>query len=494
MFKALDGKDNLVSANKINKSNIINTNFRCPCCNEEVHYVKESIDFKRAHFAHNSKKLNKCDAVYDKDYKTEWHINMQNIFNENLQEIIVDVNGKRKIADIKDKNKIIEFQHSPIKPEDFVERTKLYSKNNILIWVFDMRGKINKKNCYWLKRKSDTKKFVTIQKPIDINNEFLLCFRNLNIGEEDNLICYFYLIFQINDNDFLLVNFCNGKGYYNGKILKYNQFKNFITNEELHFESQRYIDKNEICVDHKFKIDVSRKPTRIDIYKCYDVDFESKCEICKCLRKYKVKEAHYNMIEEKEEPTCIKEGKIYKHCYYCGKKETVQKLKIDKNNHKFTENPKMIARSTCIKKGIQEKECEYCGYKIKEELSLSLWHNYNNYEIIEDSTCTKSGLERRICKDCGKIDDSVIPVKRHAFVQYEKESTCQEKGCIYEKCKVCGKIEIIDYLPKEHNYKTEYFYDEQLCCEDVCKTCGTKTNTYYHHYKNNVCTRCGMPK
>jgi len=114
---------------------------RCELCGSELiaKCGPKNID----HWAHKSKLG--CDPWWENE--TDWHRNWKNVFPDHWQEITHrDSNGEKHRADVKtDEGWIIEFQHSPIKPEERQARNNFYRS---LIWVVD-----------GTKRKNDFKQF-----------------------------------------------------------------------------------------------------------------------------------------------------------------------------------------------------------------------------------------------------------------------------------------------------------------------------------------------
>lgn len=103
----------------------------CPCCKAEV--IAKCGEVKIAHWSHKSKK--NCDSWHEAE--TDWHRMWKNYFPENWQEIIKydQETGEKHIADVCTQNGfILEFQHSPIKPEERLSREKFYKNMN---WVVD---------------------------------------------------------------------------------------------------------------------------------------------------------------------------------------------------------------------------------------------------------------------------------------------------------------------------------------------------------------------
>ena len=102
----------------------------CPYCEAEV--IAKCGETKITHWAHKSKK--QCDSWHEKD--TDWHLMWKNHFPQEWQEIIkYDDNGEKHIADVCTNNGfVLEFQHSPIKPEERKSRENFYKNMN---WVVD---------------------------------------------------------------------------------------------------------------------------------------------------------------------------------------------------------------------------------------------------------------------------------------------------------------------------------------------------------------------
>jgi competence protein CoiA len=84
------------------------------------------------HWAH--KGTRRCDPWWENE--TEWHRSWKNQFPTDWQEIVhYAENNEKHIADVKTlEGWVIEFQHSPIKPEERLSREDFYQK---LIWVVD---------------------------------------------------------------------------------------------------------------------------------------------------------------------------------------------------------------------------------------------------------------------------------------------------------------------------------------------------------------------
>ena len=116
---------------------------KCLCCGAEV--IAKCGNIRERHWAHKNKE--KCNYS-EKERKTHWHENWQNLFPKEWQEVRCtdEQTGEVHIADIKTlAGLVVELQHSYISAEDKLAREQFY-KN--MIWVVD---------CY---KKNDYKKFV----------------------------------------------------------------------------------------------------------------------------------------------------------------------------------------------------------------------------------------------------------------------------------------------------------------------------------------------
>lgn len=134
MFTALDCNGQRVYADTVE----IGTPCFCQACGETTRIRRGTRN--KAHFSH----LPKSECVYglDRDYKSEWHIRMQDYFPRETQErrFLDDMTGEIHIADVflEDSNTVLEFQHSPIPETEFLSRTQFHLNNGRRIaWFFD---------------------------------------------------------------------------------------------------------------------------------------------------------------------------------------------------------------------------------------------------------------------------------------------------------------------------------------------------------------------
>lgn len=103
----------------------------CSNCRSEL--IARCGRVKVWHWAH--KGFPPCDPWWEAE--TKWHRNWKSCFPKEWQEVshVDPVTGEKHIADVKTPfGLVIEFQHSPIKPEECASRERFYKK---MIWVVD---------------------------------------------------------------------------------------------------------------------------------------------------------------------------------------------------------------------------------------------------------------------------------------------------------------------------------------------------------------------
>lgn len=120
-----------------------NLSGECPACESPV--VAKCGEVRIWHWAHKGRRL--CDPWWENE--TEWHRAWKNLFPVEWQEIVHPAeNGERHIADVKTGDGwVLEFQHSPIRPDERRSRDAFYPK---LIWVVDgTRRKRDRAQLIW---------------------------------------------------------------------------------------------------------------------------------------------------------------------------------------------------------------------------------------------------------------------------------------------------------------------------------------------------------
>ena len=120
--------------------------FFCPCCTEDVILRNGSI--RVPHFAHL--KRTHCDRFYQSDnVMSKWHREWQEQFPEECRETVFERNGEKHIADVFFNDYVIEFQHSPLSADIFIERTEFYVLcGKKVIWLFDFRDDCEQEKLY----------------------------------------------------------------------------------------------------------------------------------------------------------------------------------------------------------------------------------------------------------------------------------------------------------------------------------------------------------
>ncbi len=108
----------------------------CPLCGEELILRKGEI--RAHHFAHKAN--TQCNDGWHYDM-SEWHSNWQDKFPVETQEVVKRHDGKKHRADvlIESIKTVIEFQHSPLSPDEFEDRNAFYNELGYrVVWLFDV--------------------------------------------------------------------------------------------------------------------------------------------------------------------------------------------------------------------------------------------------------------------------------------------------------------------------------------------------------------------
>lgn len=109
--------------------------FYCQECGEKL--VQRRGEIKAHHFAHYPN--TKCVDNWQYD-ESEWHYLMQNLFPNDTQEIVMELENKKHRADvfIKERNLVVEFQGDRIRQTEFASRNEFFTKLGFkVLWVFD---------------------------------------------------------------------------------------------------------------------------------------------------------------------------------------------------------------------------------------------------------------------------------------------------------------------------------------------------------------------
>lgn len=131
MLRAQNSKGEYVYIEDANKEE----EYICPFCGTEVKPRQGKVNAWT--FAHL-----KNDGCYEYDYENDmsnWHIWWQEQFPTDYREIIINNNyGFKRRADVSLENVVIEFQHSPMTSEEFINRNRFYTSCGYkVIWLFD---------------------------------------------------------------------------------------------------------------------------------------------------------------------------------------------------------------------------------------------------------------------------------------------------------------------------------------------------------------------
>ena len=108
--------------------------YYCELCGGEL--IPKQGTVNQWHYAHRT--VGDCDSWHE---MTPWHSDWQEEFYEEYREVVVESDGEKHRADVKMANKVIEFQSDYLSPGTFFRRMDFYSKDNMFVWVFDVRDK-----------------------------------------------------------------------------------------------------------------------------------------------------------------------------------------------------------------------------------------------------------------------------------------------------------------------------------------------------------------
>lgn len=136
MFYAIDGFFRKIHA----KDAIPGNRYQCPLCGEEM-YVRGG-NKTVIHFSH---KKNTCidDWIYD---TSGWSIEIQNMFESDCREIVVEHNGEKHYADILKNDIVLLFANQKIRAHVFDRRTKFFmSAGYKVAWVFNVTEQAKEK-------------------------------------------------------------------------------------------------------------------------------------------------------------------------------------------------------------------------------------------------------------------------------------------------------------------------------------------------------------
>ena len=174
MYIAYDKQNNRIDIDDAVKSEI----YYCPICEGQVIVKEGKVNAK--HFAHKS---GECKDSWHYDM-SEWHRQKQCYFPIENREIVISHNGKTHRADVLVNNTVIEFQHSPITAQEFMERNHFFNSLGYRVaWVFDVSTAYelesltySEDNNYLMIWKNPMRIFAQSPKISDYNKNFSLWF------------------------------------------------------------------------------------------------------------------------------------------------------------------------------------------------------------------------------------------------------------------------------------------------------------------------------
>ena len=233
-------------------------------------------------------------------------------------------------------------------------------------------------------------------------------------------------------------------------------------------------------------------------------DGENHWHECSCGDKTDVAEHIFKEIIDKE-ATTTETGLKHKECTTCGYKTegeiiplihehsygeewksdgenhwhecTVCGDKADVAEHIFKEI--IDKEATTTETGLKHKECTTCGYNTESEIiPLVHEHSYGEEWKSDDQNHWHE------CTTCGDKTD----VAEHTFKEVtDKEATTTETGLKHKECTVCGykgESEVIEKIPHDHNYGTEWKSDNKNHWHEC--SCGDKADVAEHIFKEII--------
>ncbi len=162
-----------------------------------------------------------------------------------------------------------------------------------------------------------------------------------------------------------------------------------------------------------------------------------KCSRCDQTETEVIPAGHKEEVDEAIEATCTATGLTEgKHCSACGEILVAQE-EIAKKCH--TEEIDAAVEATCTETGLTEgKHCSACGeILVAQDVIDALGHNYGKWSISTPATCTNTGRMSRICSVCRYVENEIIPVAGHSYVEAVTAPTCTEVGYTTYTCTIC---------------------------------------------------------
>lgn len=106
----------------------------CQTCGKIVRYKSGAL--RRPYFSHLPGQ--DCLDHWRHEDMCEWHLDWQQRFPSDAQEVVFANGEEKHRADVSFKDVVIEFQHSSLSPEEFSERNAFYARlGKRVVWLFD---------------------------------------------------------------------------------------------------------------------------------------------------------------------------------------------------------------------------------------------------------------------------------------------------------------------------------------------------------------------
>ncbi|MBQ8696422.1 MAG: hypothetical protein IJ519_01770 [Clostridia bacterium] len=193
---------------------------------------------------------------------------------------------------------------------------------------------------------------------------------------------------------------------------------------------------------------------------------------------------HSYTENERNEATCVLDGKIVSACERCGLENTEI---IAANGHVIDGDTTIVKEGNCAEEGEAEGKCSVCGETVVVTTEKSGDHTYEEAMTLE-ATCTKSGVKTLTCTVCGETKTEDVPVTDHDYGYEAVWPGCETDGEKVYECVDCGDS-YTETLPA-----IGHSWLEATCVSaKTCNNCGTTDGAELGHYFGNdgACVRCG---
>ena len=160
-----------------------------------------------------------------------------------------------------------------------------------------------------------------------------------------------------------------------------------------------------------------------------------------------------------------------------------QEYLADMENHAYIEVS--VVSATCETDGKIERHCEYCGKDTTEQVK-AMGHSWD--VIATEATCTTPGVCTYVCTVCNNTRTEEINALGHTWDSGNTttEATCTNAGVLTYTCTVCNDTKTEEVNAFGHDWGN-------ATCESpsICNRCGdTKDSALGHTTDCGVCSRC----